>query len=174
LAPVWEAARVKLHDELKERGRGAGEARQSRARGLLVVSEVALSLVLLAGAGLLVKSFLRLQAVNPGFEAKNVLVIRLSLPKAQYPNRAAAAAFHDTLRPRLESLPGVQTVGVVSALPLSGVSARIPFTIEGRATAPDEALWADYRLVSTGYFRALKIPVLAGRAFDEHDTAQAA
>jgi len=174
LAPAWQATRVSLNDELKESGRGgAGGARQSRARGLLVVSEVALSLVLLAGAGLLVRSFLRLQAVNPGFEAENVLVIRLSLPKAQYPDRASAAAFHEKLRPRLESLPGVQTVGVVSALPLSGVSARIPFTIEGRATAPDEALWADYRLASTGYFRALKIPVLAGRAFDEHDTAQA-
>lgn len=172
LAPAWQATRVNLNDELKAGGRGAGGARQSRARGLLVVSEIALSLVLLVGAGLLVKSFLRLQAVHPGFEAENVLAIRLSLPKAQYPNRAAATAFYEKLRPRLESLPGVETVGVVSALPLSGVLASIPFTIDGRATAPDEALRADYRLVSTGYFRALKIPVSAGREFNERDTAQ--
>ena len=144
----------------------------SLPRGLLVVSEIALSSVLLVGAGLLVKSFLRLQAVNPGFEAENVLVVRLSLPKAQYPTREAAAAFYEKLRPRLESLPGVETVGVVSALPLSGVQASIPFTIEGRASAPDEALRADYRLVSTGYFRALRIPVLAGRELNERDTAQ--
>jgi predicted permease len=172
LAPAWQATRVNLNDELKEGGRGAGGARQSRARGLLVVSEIALSLVLLVGAGLLVKSFLRLQAVNPGFESENVLAVRLSLPKAQYSNRAAAAAFYEKLRPRLESLPGVETVGVVSALPMSGVLASIPFTIEGRATSPDEAPRADYRLVSTGYFDALKIPVLAGREFNEGDTAQ--
>jgi predicted permease len=172
LAPAWQATRVNLNDELKEGGRGAGGARQSRARGLLVVSEIALSLVLLVGAGLLVKSFLRLQAVNPGFESENVLAVRLSLPKAQYSNRAAAAAFYEKLRSRLESLPGVETVGVVSALPMSGVLASIPFTIEGRATSPDEAPRADYRLVSTGYFDALKIPVLAGREFNEGDTAQ--
>ncbi|HEV8701082.1 MAG TPA: ABC transporter permease [Candidatus Polarisedimenticolia bacterium] len=174
LAPAWQATRVSLNDELKESGRGgAGGARQSRARGLLVVSEIALSLVLLVGAGLLVKSFLRLQGVHPGFDAENVLVVRLSLPKGRYPDRAAAAAFHDRLRPRLESLPGVETVGVVSALPLSGTMASIPFTIEGRATAQDEAPRADYRMVSAGYFRALRIPLLAGRAFNERDTSQA-
>jgi len=172
LAPAWQATRVSLNDELKERGRGAGGERQNRARSLLVVSEIALSLVLLVGAGLLVRSFLRLQAINPGFEAENVLVIRLSLPKAQYPDRAAATAFYDKLRPQLENLPGVESVGVVSALPLSGIMASIPFTIEGRASAADEALWADYRLVSTGYFRALRIPLIAGREFNEHDTAQ--
>lgn len=173
LAPAWQATRVNLNEELKESGRSsAGGARQSRARSLLVISEIALSLVLLVGAGLLIKSFLRLQAVSPGFEAENVLAIRLSLPKAQYPSRAAATAFYEKLRPRLESLPGVETVGVVSALPLSGVLASIPFTIEGRATTPDQALRADYRLVSTGYFRTLKIPVLAGREFNERDAAQ--
>ena len=90
LAPAWQATRVSLNEELKESGRGTGGERQNRARSLLVVSEIALSLVLLVGAGLLVKSFLRLQAVNPGFEAENALAIRLSLPKAQYSNRAAA------------------------------------------------------------------------------------
>jgi putative ABC transport system permease protein len=172
LAPAWQSTRVNLNQELKESGREASGARSDRARGLLVVSEIALSLTLLVGAGLLVKSFLRLQAVNPGFDTGNTLVIHLSLPKAQYPNRAAATAFYEKLRPRLEGLPGVETVGVVSALPLSGGGGSIPFTIEGRAAAPDEALRADYRLVSAGYFRALKIPALAGREFNERDTAE--
>jgi putative ABC transport system permease protein len=174
LAPAWQATRVNLNDALKESARGTGGAQHGRTRGLLVVCEIALSLTLLVGAGVLVRSFLRLQAVDPGFEAKNVLAIRLSLPKTHYPDRAAATTFYDGLRPRLESLPGVETVGVVSALPLSGVSASIPFTIEGRATAADDQLWADYRLVSAGYFRALGIPLLAGRVFDERDTARAA
>jgi putative ABC transport system permease protein len=172
LVPAWQATRVNLNDALKESTRGgAGGTRQSRTRSLLVVSEIALSLVLLVAAGVLVNSFLRLQAVNPGFDADHVLVVRLSLPKSQYPNRAAATAFHDALRPALSSLPGVESVGVVSALPLSGVSATIPFTIEARAAAPDEAMLADYRLVSPGYFRALRIPLLSGREFTAHDTA---
>jgi putative ABC transport system permease protein len=175
LAPAWQTARVSPNEELKESGRGAGGGtRQSRARNLLVISEIAFSLVLLIGAGLLIKSFLRLQAVNPGFEAGNALAIRLSLPKAQYSNRAAVTAFYEKLRPRLESLPGVEAVGFVSALPLSGTMFSIPFTIEGRATSPDEAHRADYRVVSAGYFRALKIPLIAGREFNEYDTAQTA
>jgi putative ABC transport system permease protein len=172
LAPAWQATRVNLNDALKESTRGgAGGTRQSRTRSLLVVSEIALSLALLVAAGVLVNSFLRLQAVNAGFDARNVLVVRLSLPRARYPDRAAATAFFDALRPALSSLPGVDSVGVVSALPLSGVSATIPFTIEGRAAAPDEAMLADYRLVSAGYFRALRIPLLSGRDFTAHDTA---
>jgi putative ABC transport system permease protein len=173
LAPAWQATRVVLNEELKGSGRGAsGGKRQNRARSLLVVSEIALSVVLLAGAGLLIKSFLRLQAVNPGFEAENALAIRLSLPKAQYSNRAAVTAFYEKLRPRLESLPGVEAVGFVSALPLSGTLFSIPFTIEGRATSPDEAHRADYRAVDAGYFRALKIPLIAGREFNERDAAE--
>jgi predicted permease len=173
LAPAWQATRVSLNEELKGSGRGASDGkRQNRARSLLVVSELALSVVLLAGAGLLIKSFLRLQAVNPGFEAENALAVRLSLPKAQYPNRSAVTAFYEKLRPRLESLPGVEAVGFVSALPLSGVLHSIPFTIEGRATTPDEAQRADYRVVDAGYFRALKIPLIAGREFNERDAAE--
>ncbi|HKC86126.1 MAG TPA: ABC transporter permease, partial [Blastocatellia bacterium] len=173
LAPAWQATRVSLNEELKWSGRGAsGGKRQNRARSLLVVSEIALSVVLLAGAGLLIKSFLRLQAVYPGFEAENALAIRLSLPKAQYSNRAAVTVFYEKLRPRLESLPGVEAVGFVSALPLSGVPHSIPFTIEGRATSPDETHRADYRVVDAGYFRALKIPLIAGREFNGRDAAE--
>jgi putative ABC transport system permease protein len=173
LAPAWQSTRVNLNETLKEGGRGSGGgARQSRARNLLVVSEIALSVVLLVGAGLLVRSFLRLQAVNPGFEAKNVLAVRLSLPRATYSHRAAVTAFYEKLWPRLASLPGVETVGFVSALPLSGTLHSIPFTIEGRATSPDQAQRADYRVVNSDYFRALKIHLIAGREFNAHDTTQ--
>jgi predicted permease len=175
LVPAWQATRVSLNEELKDSGRSStGGARQRRARGLLVITEIALSLVLLVGAGLLVKSFLRLQAVSPGFEAENALAVRLSLPKAHYSNRAALTAFYEKLRPRLESLPGVETVGVVSALPLSGTLHSIPFTIEGRSATPDDVERADYRVVNSGYFRALKIPLIAGREFNERDMAQTA
>jgi len=128
--------------------------------------------VLLVGAGLLVKSFLRLQAVSPGFDAGNLLAVRLSLPKAHYSNRAAVTAFYETLRPRLERLPGVETVGFVSLLPLSGTLASVNFPIEGRAAPPDEAMVTDFRVASAGYFRAMKISLIAGREFNEHDTAQ--
>ena len=172
LVPAWQATRVNLNDALKESARGgAGGRRQSRARGVMVVSEVALSLALLVGAGVLINSFLRLQAVDPGFDARDVLVVRLSLPKAQYPNRAAATAFHDALRPALAALPGVASVGVVSSLPLSGDSATIPFTIEGRAAAPGEEMLAGYRLIDAGYLRALRIPLLSGRGFTGDDAA---
>jgi putative ABC transport system permease protein len=175
LAPAWQSTRVNLNEELKESGRGSGSGtRAARARGLLVVSEIALSLVLLVAAGLLVKSFLRLQAVNPGFDGENVLAVRLSLPRPTYSNRAAVIAFYEKLRPRLESLPGVETVGVVSVLPLSGLLASVPFTIEGRPELPDERRMADFRVASADYFRALKIPLIAGREFNEHDTAETA
>lgn len=174
LAPAWQSTRVSLNEDLKQSGRGfVGGVRQSRARSLLAISEIALSLVLLVGAGLLVKSFLRLQGISPGLDARNVLAVRLSLPKARYTNCAAVAAFFDALRPRLERLPGVIAVGFTSALPLSGVLASVPFTIEGRAAPPDEAMWADYRVASAGYFRAMKIPLIAGREFNEHDTSNA-
>ncbi len=172
LAPAWQATRLNLNEELKGSGRGTGGEQQNRVRSLLVVSEIALSVVLLAGAGLLIKSFLRLQVANPGFEAGNALAIRLSLPKSQYSNRAAVTAFYEKLRPQLESLPGVEAVGIVSALPLSGVGFSIPFTIEGRATSPDETHRADYRVVDAGYFRALKIPLISGREFNGRDTAE--
>jgi putative ABC transport system permease protein len=173
LAPAWQATRVSLNEELKEWGRGhAGGARAGRARHLLVISEIALSLVLLVGAGLIVRSFSRLQAVRPGFDGQDVMVVRLSLPKARYPDPAAVAAFHDELRARLETLPGVETAGVVSVLPLSGLAASVPFTLEGRAAPLDEAMVADFRVASAGYFRALKIPLLSGREFSGHDTSR--
>ncbi|HWS88335.1 MAG TPA: ABC transporter permease [Pyrinomonadaceae bacterium] len=172
LAPAWQTTRVDANAALKAEGRGstAGAAR-SRLRRLFVVSEVALSLVLLIGAGLFVKSFLRLQEVRPGFDPANVLVARLSLPKA-YASRDGVGVLIDQLEARLKGLPGVKSVGAVSQLPLGGVSASIPFDIVGRPPEGDGASPSvDFRFATPGYFRSMGIPLVAGREFSDGDRA---
>ncbi|HUD71332.1 MAG TPA: ABC transporter permease [Dongiaceae bacterium] len=172
LLPAWRATRVDLEEALREGGRGlVGGRRQARARGLLVVAQIALSLVLLVAAGLLLRSFARLQSVSPGFDTDNVLAIHLSLPQSRYPDRAAISRFTEALQGRLETLPGVEAVGCVSLLPLSGWGSAVPFTIEGRDAPAGEEMVTEYRLASPGYFSALGIPRVAGRGFDAHDTA---
>ena len=172
LAPALQASRRDLNDELRTRRASAGLGRR-RGRNLLVIAEIALSLVLLAGAGLLVKSFMRLQGVDPGFRSDHLLVVRLSLPKQRYAGRAATAGFCDSLRERLTALPGIEAAGVVSALPLGGTVAAVPFTIEGRAAPPDEHLQTHFRFADAGSFRALGVPLIAGRLFDARDTPTA-
>ncbi|HEX8139998.1 MAG TPA: ABC transporter permease [Pyrinomonadaceae bacterium] len=172
ILPAAKASRVDLNEELKSGGRsGSDGTGRSRVRSVLVIAEIAISLILLLSAGLLIKSFSRLQEVRPGFESENLLVVRLSLPRTRYANRDALISFYDRLLPSLESLPGVSEVGAVSALPLGGVRASIPFMIEGRMSPQNEAWRSDYRVASTGYFRAMKIPLLRGREFTEQDNA---
>jgi putative ABC transport system permease protein len=176
LLPAWQSARAELREALAGSGRGsAGSGPRSRARRALVVSEVALCLVLLAGAGLLAKSFLRLQAVDPGYRTRQLLTLRLSLPKARYAQRAALAAFHDRLVPRLQALPGVREVGVASVAPLTAWRASINFTVEGQPPPPPEAVpLANYRAVDERYFAAMEIPIVRGRAFVPSDAAAGA
>jgi len=161
-----------MNAALKAEGRGStGGVTRNRLRRLFVVSEVALSLVLLVGAGLFVKSFLRLQEVRPGFDSANVLVARLSLPKA-YASRDGVGLLIDRLQPRLKGLPGVKSVGAVSQLPLGGVSASIPFNIVGRPPEGDGASPSvDFRFATPDYFRSMGIPLVAGREFSESDRA---
>ena len=171
LAPALQASRTDLQRDLTLRRGDAGGACRRRGRSGLVVAEIALSLVLLAGAGLLMKSFVRLLAVDPGFDPGRVLVARLSLPRETYAGREKTAAFCDRLGQRLTVLPGAEEVGVVSALPLAVSRASVPFTVEGRPVASGEEPWTNYRLASAGYFRALRIPLVAGRSFDDRDRA---
>lgn len=171
LAPALAAAKLNLSEKLAGGRQGITESwRHNRLRSLLVVSEVALSLALLVGAGLLLRSFLRLQRVDPGFDSTNVLTLRLSVPKARYPSGESMSEFYHKLKPRLESLPGVQSVGVTSILPLSGLWAASDFTVVGRppATAA-EVPSAQYRAISPGYLRAMRIPLLKGREFTDAD-----
>src|SRR5262245_58864670 len=175
LAPAWQAARTNLNETLKLGAPGAGGASRQRARSLLVVSEIALAMLLLAGAGLFLRSFYRLSQVNPGFEPAKVLTADLALPFAQYDTNAKRAAFYQELAPRLAALPGVQSAGIVSDLPLSGMNADSSYTHDGvppdqqRRSPPN----ADYRHCSPQYFNAIGIPLLRGRAFTEQDTSGA-
>jgi predicted permease len=175
LSPALQASRVDLNEELKAGGRTSSDgAGRSHPRNLLVITEVALSLLLLISAGLFVKSFLRLQAVSPGFNPENLLTVRLSLPRSKYSNRETVKIFYEKISPRLGSLPGVESVGLISVLPLSGMNTRADYTIVGRPPlSPTEAPGAQNRWVSAGYFKTMGIPILKGREFTEHDTSSA-
>lgn len=160
------------------RGQIAGSLRGTRsvsggnARGwsLLVVAEIALAVILLVGAGLLMRSFWQVVSVDAGFEAEGVLTVDVSLPSDLYETDAEVARFHQRLLTELRALPGVRNAGMVSHLPLHGAAINGGFAVEGREAG---AGYADYRVASPGYFEAMGIPVLRGRSFDESDTAQA-
>lgn len=175
LAPGLVGARPELTEALKEGGRSStGGARRNRLRNGLVIAEVALALVLLSGAGLLLKSFSRLQNVNPGFNPRNALTFEISLPKVQYPNDPSIVRFNNEAQRRIASLPGVQSAGFSTILPLAGTNSDSSFAIEGqpsndRNPSPDE----ENRQVSPDYFRALEIPLIKGRFFTDADNADA-
>ena len=169
LAPAIQNTRSDLNSALKEGGRDATGETRNRVRSLLIVSEIALSLMLLVAAGLLLKSFGRMREVNPGFDA-NVLAVRLSLPPARYSSGATVKTFFDKISARIVELPGVEGVSAASALPLSGLIARTTFTIAGRApVSPDDAPVAQHRWVGPGYFETMKIPLLRGRDITDRD-----
>ena len=172
LVPAWQATKSDLNESLKEGGRGGtAGARRNRARGLLVVSEIALSLVLLIGAGLMIKSFIRLEQVNPGFETQNIVTVRLSLPAAQYPAGPRRAAFFQQVIARLQSLPGVQSAAAISRLPMTAGNSSRGLTIEGRPNdGYGDGPGADYRVISPDYFRSMGIPFSGGRDFTDRDT----
>ena len=174
LAPAWQAARLDLNEALKEGGgQGPGGAGPMRLRRLLVVGEVALALVLLVGAGLLIRSFHRLQQVSPGFNPERVVAVPFVLPPAQYREGNARAAFVEQVLQRVKALPGVQSAGVVTTLPFSGDISTGTFTVEGRPPAAGESDVANRRGATPDYFRAMGIPLVKGRAFTAHDTVDA-
>jgi predicted permease len=171
LAPALATSHGDLAQQLNEGGRGSTEGGRGKAlRTGLVVVEVALSLILLAGAGVLLKSFSKVQAVDTGFDPHGVLAVRLSLPKDRYPDLAGVTRFYDALLPRLQTIPGASAVGVIQMLPLSGGVASIPFTIVGRAFSKDDGPDAQYRVVNPPYLKAMRISLFAGREFAESDT----
>ncbi|HKH49586.1 MAG TPA: ABC transporter permease [Thermoanaerobaculia bacterium] len=168
LVPALEATRLNLNDALKEGGKGTGQsARSQRLRSALVITEIALALVLLAGAGLLVKSFVGLQRVNTGFNPENVLTMVLRLPGAKYKEETQLTAFFNQTMERLRTLPGVRNVGMVNYLPFyGGLGSATDFIVEGRpAPPPGLAPTTDVRVTDGGYFAAMGIPLLRGRSF---------
>jgi predicted permease len=171
LAPALQASNPNLNETLKEGGRGSTKGMGGRrARSLLIVSEIALSLVLLIGAGLLMTSFLRLQRGELGFDTDNILSMRVMLPNYKYPEPAQRRSFFEQLDQRLKSLPQVESAGAVRFLPLSGWQAGTAFNIEGRpAAAPGEEPEADYQVATTDYFRTMGIRLIRGRYFTDQD-----
>ena len=175
LAPAVWATRSNLNADLKEGGKGSGAGLKDRLRGIFIVAEVALSLTLLVGAGLLIKSFARLHAVDPGFNAEHLLTVRLSLPSSRYGSAESVKLFYDKFAPRLAAFPGVESVSAVNALPLSGLNARADFTIAGRAAPdPHDTPAAQHRWVTPGYFQTMKIPVVRGRELTDLDNEHSA
>jgi len=177
LAPGLDASRTSLNDALKDETRGGTSAGHARLRNTLVIAEISISLVLLVGAGLLLKSLHVLLKQNPGFNVHNVLTFLVNLPDSSYPSEKtppyyspAAVRFDHEFTGRLRSLPGVVDVGQTSAIPISGGSGTIRFVIEGRPTALGREDECQIIAVSTGYFPTLKIPLADGRFFTANDT----
>jgi putative ABC transport system permease protein len=174
LAPALHASKTDLNDVLKEGGRTGSEGHgRNRVRAILVVSEIALSLLLLIGAGLLIKSFVLLRDVNPGFDPENVLTMCVALPGVRYPEPQQSETFFRELTQRVSALPGVEAAGAALSLPLapSETSGR-EFIREGRPLVPEEALHADYFAMTPDYFKAMRIPLKTGRSFTDGDTAE--
>jgi len=170
LVPALQASRAEAGDTLKDEGRGASGAHGGRLRQALIVAEVALSFVLLAGAGLLVRTLLHLQQVDPGFVAEHAASIDLMLPHARYPDSAANTRFYNRLLDKMHAIPGVTAAGIATTLPLSGSSIGVGFSVEGRDEDVDRARASPrYFAVSPDYFSAMRIRLLEGRAFSEHD-----
>jgi putative ABC transport system permease protein len=173
LVPAFRTLKLSLTDSLKEAGRIGGGQLRSRTRSLLVVFECAVAVVLLIGAGLLVRSLVELLKTNPGFEADGVLTMRLDLSRKKYDTPEKAARFFGGLESQIGRLPGVEAVGLVTELPLSGQRNDMPFTVEGRPPVSiDQAFDADFRRVNRDYFKALQIPLLRGRNFTEQEVEQ--
>jgi putative ABC transport system permease protein len=175
IAPALAVSRTKVYETLKEGGRSSSESRaRHRLRGLLVVSEVALALLLMIGASLMIRSLLKLQDVNPGFNPVGVLTASVNLPASKYSKPEQQLAFYRQLQERLEAMPGVAAAGMASVLPLSGSNQGMSLLIRGRpVSSPSDApiLW--FRIVNPRYFQAMQIPLRKGRLFTEQDSAGA-
>jgi putative ABC transport system permease protein len=175
LAPALSASRLDLNEALKEGGRSATEGRgRNRIRSVLIVSEVALSLVLLVGAGLLIKSFMRLRSVNPGFNPQNTLTASLSLSPVRYDDDAKILRFYEQVVDKASRIPGVESAGAIIPLPLGNNTLSISFTVAGRPEPPpSDHPSAGARITMPDYFRTMGIPVTRGRAFTLDDNEAA-
>ena len=168
--PALAASDQRLGVSLNEESRGGtGSVRARRLRSGLVVAELSLSLVLLTGASLLVVSFNNLVNVPPGFEPSQLVIARVNLPGARYAEHARTVAFFDAVAERLAGAPGVQRVGATTSLPFDGPDSRLSLTIERRTAQSPFPVRVHPRLVSTGYFQTMRIPLVRGRGFNDHD-----
>jgi len=172
LAPVWQATRVNVSDALKEGGRGSAGAAKHRLRSALVVAEMALALLLLSGAGLLIKSFWQLRNVQPGFNPDNLLTMRIDLPEARYREIPAQTQYRRALLEEVNSLSGARAA-LVSELPLSGDWLSHNFLVEGQQLSVGEEPDVQTRSIEGDYFRVMQIPLMAGRDLTPQDNENA-
>ena len=168
LAPAWRTADTHLKQALSDSGNSA-ITRQERLREFLIIGEIAVAACVLVGAGLLVKSFLRLQRVDSGMDPRQVLTFEIALPSLKYPNQPQVADFYERVLTRIAALPGVQSVGMSSVLPLSGVAIDDPFSIEGRPLDMKRLTVAGHQAVSPDFFKTLGISLARGRHFTNTD-----
>lgn len=167
LAPALRNTRINLQDAVKEGARGSSGANR-RLNNVFVVTQLALSLVLLIGAALFLQSFRNLLSINPGFRAENVLMAELALPEQKYKERAQVESFFDQLRQNVSSVPGVEAVELCQVVPFSGDGQGGPFTLEGVQEEQAKVAWM--RSATPGYFAAMGMPILKGRGFESSDT----
>lgn len=174
LAPALHSTGTDLNEALKDGGRSAsGGARSNRLRSALVVAEIAVSLVLLAMAGLMIRSFRHLQEVDPGFTASGVLTVQLQLPASKYQQNPQTIAFHQSLAERLRVLPGVEAAGAISSLSMAGSYSSGTTTPESPLSNEDKPSFeADWRVITPGYLQSMKIPVISGRDFNDGDQSE--
>ncbi|QQS47461.1 MAG: ABC transporter permease [Acidobacteriota bacterium] len=174
LAPAWQTSRTDLHETLKEGGRTGASFTRGRVRSLLVVGEVAVALALLIGAGLLIRSFLKVQEVAPGFRQDKLLIMQLSLPDTKYPEPADRDRFYQSMIEKVRAIPGVQAAGINSSVPMSGSNSSASFSIEGREVARGEMMpWGNRWFAGPTYFQTMGIPLIRGRYFEERDAVDA-
>jgi putative ABC transport system permease protein len=171
LFPAWQASKYALNESLKEGGKSSASSGRKRFRNALIVSEVTLALVLLVGAGLMMKSLWRLMDVKPGFDPQNLTTLRIALPQSQYNRDEQVVAFYSELTGRIKNLPGVESVSTIDMMPMGGSGGTTTFLIEGRPAPPQgQYPEANARTSSPGYFQTMGIPIIKGRDFSEHDT----
>jgi putative ABC transport system permease protein len=169
--PAIQALRLNLSDTLKDAARGSSDGRGQSARRVLVISEFALSLVLLIGAGLLIRSFVALQRVQPGYNAQNVLSFRVTIPGNRYPTNEDISRFVHELEIKMRALPGVESAGSIFQLPFTGSGAQMPYAYNAETSQKWESLSADWRPITPGFFPTVGARLLEGRNFTDADDA---
>ena len=173
LVPAWEATRFDLHDSLKEGGKNVGGgASGHRLRSLFVITQVALALVLLVGAGLLVRSFNRLQSVDPGFNPRSLLTVRVSLPISRYQEDPKRIDFFKQAIARMKAIPGVEAVGAINTPPFTGLYSGTTVEVDGQKLPPDQQLKTGVCVTDANYFQTMQIPLKQGRFYTEQEATE--
>lgn len=172
LLPAWQVLRTNVNEALKSGGRAGTSRFARRVQAALIAGQAALTLVVLFGAALLMRSMINLQQTDPGFDPRHVLTTRLAPPPAKWETLLDLAAYYERALDEVRRVPGVEAAAVNSSAPLSGLTLRYPFWVEGRPRADGNADDAVFNSISTDFFRTLRIPLLSGRLLDERDTEQ--